>query len=89
MHMRFFIATFAILAATACTTIPEDFQNHPLLSGRSDQYAQGFFDGVRTGRHITGHYLTIHTVDVHRYRRDEEYREGWDDGVHAVIDAAQ
>lgn len=87
--MRFLIAAFAILMTTACTTIPAQYRNDPSLSGHSDQYAQGFFDGVRTGRHITGQYLTFHTLDVRRYRSDEEYRKGWDAGVRAVIDAAQ
>lgn len=86
--MRFLIAALAILATTACTAIPEHFRDDPSLSGHSDQYAQGFFDGVRTGRHVTGHYLTFHTLDVRRYRSDEEYRKGWDAGVRAAIEAA-
>lgn len=87
--MRFLIIAFALVMATACTTIPAQYRQDPGLSGRSDHYAQGFFDGVRTGRHITGHYLTLHTVDVQRYRSDEEYQKGWDAGVRAVIEATQ
>ncbi len=86
--MRHLTLALAVVVLTACTSVPEEFRNVPSLQGRSEAYTEGFYDGVRSGRHLTGHYLTFHTLDAGRYRTDEKYRLGWEAGVRAAIEAA-
>jgi len=85
--MRTVLLALTVATLTACTTVPDRFRDDPRLAGRSPAYQEGFFDGVRSGRHLTGHYLTFHTLDVQRYRSDAAYRRGWETGVRAAIEA--
>ena len=70
---RYLILALTVVTVTACTNIPEQFQNAPQLEGRSEAYTEGFYDGVRSGRHITGNYLTFHTLEAQRYRTEQQY----------------
>lgn len=84
--MRPLFITLLAVGATACTAIPDAFRNDPRMTGQSAQYVRGFYDGVRTGRHLSGNYLTAHSLDVGRYRSDIEYRKGWHVGLDAALE---
>ncbi len=58
----------------------QSFRNRMIQEGFSEEYVDGYLDGVHSGRIAAGDYSYKFIQDDERYETDIEYRKGWNDG---------
>ncbi len=69
-----------ILLLFTMITSCQSFRKRMILEGFSEEYVDGYMDGVQCGRVAAGEYSYKFIQDSARYETDIEYREGWNDG---------
>ena len=75
------IAIFALLASSGCVGTLADLERDRLIrSGFSEAYADGFSHGFQSGQSASGNPYASHSKNTERYRLENEYKQGWDDG---------
>lgn len=75
------IAVLAVLVLAGCVGTMADLERDRLIkSGFSEAYADGFGHGFQSGQSASGNPYARHSKNTERYRSENEYTQGWDDG---------
>jgi hypothetical protein len=79
------VVFFALLAVGAtlsgCVATQADSARDRLIQrGYSAAYADGFAHGIQSGKSAAGHPYASLQKDPKRYREEDDYKQGYDDG---------
>ena len=69
-----------ILLLFTMITSCQSFRERMIQEGFSEEYVDGYLDGVPSGRMAGGNYSYKFIQDTARCEMDKEYEKGWDDG---------
>ncbi len=84
--MKLLISFIALLLLVGCITtsrqVHKNTKARMINSGKSIDYAEGYADGDSIGRKSNRSIGNPHTFikDTERYRSNDKYKQGWDDG---------
>ena len=73
---RSFVLMLTPFLLTACVTEGELLKDR----GYPEAYTQGYDDGCSSGKKAGGSWFDEFKKDVHRFQRDADYHDGWQDG---------
>lgn len=75
--MKRVICLVAVLLIAGCVTFPRE---QWLKAGYNVNYVDGYEQGWFSGHVAAGHPYSQFQKNTHRYERDSQYRQGWNDG---------
>jgi hypothetical protein len=79
--LRAVVALSACVILSACVGTQADSARDRLIQrGYSAAYADGFAHGLQSGKSAAGHPYASLQKDPKRYREEDEYKQGYDDG---------